>query len=124
MDGIEAAARLVIGTTFPRLFQLGERTEFRIGKLTWTTDASTFIISNDRISLLCRVSEIIFGKRYSFSSEVWSTRLPTDKMAWLVTAADSKSLIRNGYVKGLEEGLGVDLEPVSSEGFEERVALR
>jgi len=63
MDGIEAAARLVIGTTFPRLFQLGERTEFRIGKLTWTTDASTFIISNDRTSLLCRVSEIIFGKR-------------------------------------------------------------
>jgi hypothetical protein len=60
---------------------------------------------------------------FAFQPEVWSTRLPTDKMAYLVTTANSEQLIRSGSVKRLEDGLGIDFEPVSSEGFEERIPL-
>ena len=60
---------------------------------------------------------------FAFQAEVWSTCLPTDKMAWLVTAANSEELIRAGTVRKLEDGLGLDFEPVSSERFEERIPL-
>ncbi len=60
---------------------------------------------------------------FAFQPEVWSTRLPTDKMAYLVTTANSEHLIRSGAVKIVEDGLGINFEPVSSERFEERIAL-
>lgn len=62
-------------------------------------------------------------KLFAFQPEVWSTRLPTGKMAWLVTAANSEQLIRSGAVKRVEDGLGIDFEPVSSESFGERIEL-
>ncbi len=62
-------------------------------------------------------------KFFGFNAEVWSTRLPTDKMAYLVAAADSDELIRGGSVRKLEDGLGIDFEPVSSERFEEKIPL-
>src|SRR5688572_1993359 len=63
MNRIETAVSLVIRTAFPRQLKLGERTDLRIGKLAWTTDEVIMGASNSRTSLLCRVSEIIFGKR-------------------------------------------------------------
>jgi hypothetical protein len=63
-------------------------------------------------------------KFFEFNAEVWSTRLPTDKMTWLVVAANSDELVRGGSVRKLEDGLGVDFEPVSSERFEEKVSLK
>ena len=60
---------------------------------------------------------------FAFQPEVWSTRLPTDKIAYLVTTADSEGLIRAGSVRKIEDSLGIDLEPVSSERFQERIVL-
>lgn len=62
-------------------------------------------------------------KLFGFQPEVWSTRLPTDKMAWLVVAADSAGLIKSESVKKLEDSLGIDFEPVSSERFDEKIPL-
>lgn len=60
-------------------------------------------------------------KLFEFQPVVWSTRLPTDKIAYLVATANSENLIRAGSVRKLETGLGIDFEPVSSEGFEEKI---
>jgi hypothetical protein len=62
-------------------------------------------------------------KLFGFHPEVWSARLPTDKMTYLVAAANSDELIREGSVGKLEAGLGIDFEPVSSERFEEKIPL-
>jgi hypothetical protein len=70
MNRIQAPVSLVIWTAFHRQFKLGERTDFRVGQLTWTTDEAIIQVSNSRTSLLCRVSEIIFGNQ----SNPWSKK--------------------------------------------------
>jgi hypothetical protein len=63
VDGVEAAVGLTVGATSLGLLQLGERAGFLIGELAGTADAAILTASNDRMSLLCGVSAIIFDKR-------------------------------------------------------------
>lgn len=62
-------------------------------------------------------------KNYSFHPEVWSMLPATDKITYLVTDGASKELIESGRIPQVEEELGIDFLPVSSERFMERIPM-
>ncbi len=63
-------------------------------------------------------------KSFDFEPEVWSTRLRTDKLKYLVVSPMKRKLVENDSFSKLEERLGLDLEVRSSSDFQERVFFK